>query len=374
MKRVIPLVLSLALLVVGIIYLTRTEKEESGKVRELYATVEPLERERTALQEELDNLNGSYGLKMRDYGTVEILFPELNTQIISQAYPIMRDHNVVGVLGFSPSQMPGSYNQLSLEDTKRLISEGWGSCFIYENPWGDFVGWYNYICNYLKSYGLPIPTSIYFKNNDYDPALTEALIACGISTVVQNASNGRTDTVSDPAGPIWYTGAMPWNYTGFSTDVELLGRTNGSNLCFVLRFTSAWDPELKAWNDNGTGEQEKEAFQATLDSWKSMIYAESPLDEMEKLGVSSYFGDESDEAMAEARRQLYYDSLSAEQQLLLPRFRLVTLDEARSCHLEAAQADSDMARELEEKQTELETRLAELDEKIRSTYDEFNAG
>lgn len=371
MKHFISLVLALALLAAGVYYVKTTEKKESAKVRALYAAVEPLERERTTLQKELSDLKGSYGLKMRDYGTIEILFPVMDKQIISQTYPIMRDSEVVGILGFSLDELPGDSGKLELADAQRLLSEGWGFCLVYDQHWHNFRSWYDSISHDLKKKKLPVPTSIYFPGSTYQEDYAEEFAACGITTVVLDAEDGRSNTVTDPTGELWYTGAMPWNYTGFSTDVELIGRTNGSNLCFILNFAGEWEPKTTRAAGDGSGQRQKEDFLQIFSSWASMIYAESPLDELEKLSADKALIQTNSE-MSEAVQELYYDSLTPEQQLLLPRFRIVTLEEARSCHSEALAHNEAMQRELEQTQRSLETRLAELDEEIRRIYDEFS--
>ena len=68
----------------GGFYLIRTEHAEDERMRNLSEAVEPLEREREALQTELAGLDTEYALKMRDYSTVEILFTQLDYQIISE--------------------------------------------------------------------------------------------------------------------------------------------------------------------------------------------------------------------------------------------------------------------------------------------------
>lgn len=368
-RRFLLLAVALAVLFAGVRYLKTTERKENARVRALYASVEPLERERTSLQKELRELDGNYGLKMRDYGTIEILFPVLDERIMSQAYPVMRDNEVVGVLCLSANELPDSREKLSLADTKRLLNDGWGTCLIYDNDGHSFSSWYSRVARYLGKKELPVPTSIYFPEGSYDDALVGELKSCGITTVIRDVVSGRTDTVSDPTRAIWYTGAMPWNYTGFSTDVELLGRTNGANLCFILRFAGDW--ESASNRADPAGQRQKEEFVQILSEWSPMIYAESPLDELEKLDIDRQLI-QSNSEMSEAVQELYYNSLTPEQLLLLPRFRVVTLETARSSHKEAVEHNQAMERELAQKQQELEERLAELDQQIRSKYDEFS--
>ena len=368
MKRIIALVLSLLVLAAAVVYLLKAEKEESGKVSSLYAQVEPLERERQALQEELNTLEASYALKTRDYGTVEILFPKMDPQVYSEAYPIMRDQGVVGVLGFSNTSLPNQYSTMKLEEVNRLLSEGWGLCYVYETSWQGLEAWLKNMNAYITSYKLPAPEAIYFKNTAYDRETMEAVLKeAGIRTVILDASSGRYGTVTDATADPWYTGAMPWNYTGFATDVELLGRTDGANVCYVLTFSENWDPSLNPYGQRDKESEEKAAFKEILESWKTMIYEESPLDELDKI-EPIYLGNNSDEAM----QQYYYNSLTTDQQLLLPRFRVANMEDARAFHVEAAEGNKQIQNELDQKKADLQGQIDDLSERIRALYDDFN--
>ena len=85
---------------------------------------------------------------------------------------------------------------------------------------------------------------------------------------------------------------MPWKYTGFSTDVELLSHTDGANLCFIVDLGNPYIWPYVPWSDQDSladsqGDEvdlsDKATFQKILAGWKNMIYIESPLDEMEKI-------------------------------------------------------------------------------------------
>ena len=82
-KKAFGLLLVLIILAVGGVYLLMVEREDDKRMNDLYTEVEPLEREREALLQEKNNLDTEYATKLRDYGTVEVMFEHLDAQIIS---------------------------------------------------------------------------------------------------------------------------------------------------------------------------------------------------------------------------------------------------------------------------------------------------
>ena len=376
MKRVILLLLAIAVLAGGIFYLRKAEQEDSRKVRTLYAQVEPLERKRQELQQELDKLETSYALKTRDYGTMELFFPTPLKDIYTTVYPILREKDLVGVVGISTQNPLDSYFTMKKEDLQRLVSEGWGICAVYDaNTYLDFKSWFEYFLAWYEAYGLPKPTSVYFSNNEYRTSMDEQIQQCGIETVIVNATDGRSNTVTDATGAIWLTGAMPWKYTGFSTDVELLSHTDGANLCFIVDLGNPYIWPYVPWSDQDSladsqGDEvdlsDKATFQKILAGWKNMIYIESPLDEMEKISPE-YPGNSS-----EVMQELYLESLTTEQQLMLPRFRITTFEGAKQYHVAAHLGNQQIQDEQNQRQTELQQQIDALDVQIRSLYDSFN--
>lgn len=365
-KKAIALILVLALMAAGGYYLLKTEREDDAKMRNLYAEVEPLERRREALTQELAGLDSDYALKMRDYGTVEILFPDLDAQIISDVYPIMRDRGVVGVLGFPGSMLPGYYNKLSWSDCATLVKDGWGTCFVYDSWDGNFTYWYQIVSSYFKYNRIPVPTSIYFIKNNYDSSLDEQLIACGIDTVILNGTDGRSNTVTDISSDLWITYAMPWNYTGSSADVELIGRTDSSNLVFTMTMKDIWNPQKAK---NHAESEEKASFTAVLDSWQEMLYSSTPLDELDQLGPTPYiYVDTSD---PDVLHSIYLDSLTPEEQLLLPKFQSMTLDTALDYHRAAIENKELLTREKAERASQIEKEIADLGLQIQELYSRY---
>ena len=367
-KKAIALILVLAIMAAGGYYLLKTERADDERMRSLYEEVEPLERQREALSDELRGLNTEYALKMRDYGTVEILFTELEAQIISDVWPIMRERGVVGVLGINATEMPGTYNRLRWDDVVRLLADGWGACLMFNQDVGSFTTWYSNLASYFALYDLDAPDTIYFINNNYTEEMNEELLACGVRNIILNGTDGRSNTVTDPEGELWITYAMPWNYTGASVDTELLGRTDGANLVFTMGLNEVWN---KTKNKN-VESQEAASFTAVLDSWQEMLYTDSPLDELDQVGPTPYLYVDTNDP--DVLHEIYLSTLTPEQQLLLPKFRSANVSSARNYHLQAKVNAVMLTAEKDARVAEIQEEMDTLEAQIRSVYERYGVG
>ena len=201
-RKAIALLLVLAILAAGGYYLLKTERDDSERMRNLYNEVELLDRERESLLQKRKDIESEYALKTRDYGTVEIMFKTLELQIYTDVWPVMRTREVVGVLPLSFNELPGKYNKLTPEMVKALVADGWGTCAFYENSTDGFSSWYTQFDKALSALDLAMPTTIYFPNNDYDPSMDAELLEHGFRIVILNASDGRSETVTDVRAPL----------------------------------------------------------------------------------------------------------------------------------------------------------------------------
>ena len=368
-KKVFGLLLVLIILAVGGIYLLMIEKADDDRMRSLYTEVEPLEREREALIEEKNNLDTEYATKMRDYATVEVMFEHLDPQIISDVWPLMRSRGVVGVLPISYIEVPSYYGKMTWDEIRTLLGDGWGMYFIADAATSDIGTWVTNLKHNFELNQLPAPTTIYFPNGNYEPSMDEALQKAGIRTVVTKASDGRSNTVTDFTAPLWKTGAMPFGYTGSTTDLELLGRTDGANLALTLNLDIAMDQQKKKAVIN---EAQLKSIIETLDSWKDLLYEDNPLDQMEQVGPTPniYLNTNDDEVL----HDLYLDSLTDAQKLLLPKFRSVNFENALNLHLDMAAKLNDLGFERAKQEALLDSRIKELDAQIAETYARYETG
>ena len=332
----------IAILAGGFLYVRSVEQQDKQRMRQLYVEVEPLQKQREALASERDRMEAEYALQMRDVATVELLFRELNVKVFEDVYPKMRDRGIVGVLGINSHLYPGDEYRMNLEQFSRLVKDGWGSCFIYENT-SDFESWYEGLARRLENDGLPIPRAIYFPDNTYSNEINAALIRCGIDTVIRSAVDGHSDTVTKVNGNLWYTGAMPWNYTGMNADTDQLARTDGANLVFTVSFNNLWD----AYDD--------ETFGRTLDALAALQNAKNAFEDAAQTSALQNPGQEDPSA----------------DDLRIPTLKIVTFEEARQSHQYAETNNEALERERIEREIALNKQIEALDQQIRELYEQW---
>ena len=365
--KILALILVVAVLIGGWKYMNKLEAEDAARIRNLYAQAEPLEKQKQELSAQRDALPKQYALEFRDYATAQVFFPKMDNQIYSAIYPLMRERNMVGVLGISPSTYPDNWNTLTKEQLKALLADGWGMCMVYEYAWGDWNYFFNTVESLCAAYEIPVPTAIYYPGNDYKAEDDAILKEHGIKTVVVNASDGRSSTVTDVTGDLWFTGAMPYGYTGYDIDLELLGRTDGANLTYTITLAEEWlDKDGKSKST-----KEEKAFTEFLDKVKEYVYYESPLDSMEQVAsASSIFVDTKNQ---EQMYELYLQELTPDQQALLPRIRETLFEQALDVHVKGLENSQAKKAELDAEVAKLDAQIADIDSQLDEIYAQWNA-
>ena len=102
------------------------------------------------------------------------------------------------------------------------------------------------------------------------------------------------------------------------------------------------------------------------------VYAEDLLADFEQVGPTpNIYVDTTD---PEVLHEMYLDTLTPAQQLLLPKFRSVSVDTALSLHQAQAETNVSLENEMRAKEAELDSRIAVLDQQIRNTYSDHGVG
>lgn len=345
MKRIIVLIIVLAVLAAGVYYVRSADQREQTQIATLYKEVEPLQKERTNLIAERKELVEEFRVSLRDPSTVQFLFRELGEDVFNVIYPIMRERGVTGVLGMSTKSYPSRNHMLTVEQYNRLLMDGWGSCLIFDKSYSsDVEGWLSSMKRHLEREGISLPTTIFFPDGGYDAeAMDGILLSYGVNTIVLNAEDGHSGTVTS-VGEMWITGAMPWNYTGIGSDVELLSVTDSANLCFTVSIENLWDAF------------DSKAFTALLDSWESFL--------LPSMGA--------DPIATPTPLPTVAVTLPGQEPEVEPKLLVTSFEKARSAHRTADEDRNVLVTEHEEAVAEYDRRIEELNAQIEEVYAKWN--
>lgn len=372
--RIFLLLLVAALLVGVFLYVRNTENADSQKMEELYDRVEPLQQQKDELLKQKEKLTEDLTKDSRDPSTVQFLFRELNSEIYTDAYPLMRERNVVGVLGVSGEmyQYPDGPYMITSEQFSRLLKDGWSSCYMYSHTYDlgtQITANENILSNTIFG-RLPFPTAIYFSDaSDYVPEQMDPILkAHGIDTVILDADDGRSLAVTE-VGDIWVTGARPWSYTGVSNDIEYLARTDGGNLTFTVSFNDLWD-QLDLVDEEAQGLYQREqttdsekAFTAMLNQIKGLLVYDDAI---------SQYVNQTPAPSPTPQGQKEEDNEFAWIEEIDPQLKSVNIDNARAQHGEGNEKTVLLKQEYDEQVAEIDAKIADLDRQINAIYAEWN--
>lgn len=345
MKRIILLILVVAALMVGVYYVRQADQTQQNQISSLYTEVEPLQKLRTTLIEERSKYVEDFQASLRDPSTIQILFREMDEHIFDEVYPVMRENGVTGVLGISTQEFPDRHHKLTMEQFNRLTMDGWGTCLLFDVDYSTRPeSWLNSIQHRLDRNSIDMPSAIYFPDGGYNPdTMDELLLSFGITTVVQNAEDGRSNVVTR-VGKIWRTGAMPWNYTGIGSDVERLAVTDRGNICFTISINNLWDAF------------EEKSFAELLNSWTNFLVGEPD----EQTVASTPSPSPTSSAVGQG------EELQNE-----PQLRVTTFEKARAAHRKAEAGLTKLIEEHDAGVAEYDRQIEELDNQISEVYNKW---
>ena len=373
--RIFLLLLAAALLVGVFLYVRNTEVADSEKMSELYDRVEPLQQQKDELLKQKEKLTEDLTKDSRDPSTVQFLFRELDSEIFTDAYPLMRERNISGVLGVSGDlyEYPDGSYKITSEQFSRLLKDGWSSCYMYSHTYDldTQIKTNETILTTRSLTKLPPATAIYFSEaSDYYPEQMDPILkAHGIDTVILDADDGRSLAFTE-VGDIWVTGAMPWSYTGVSNDIEYLARTDSGNLTFTVSFTDLWDQlDLVDEEALGLNQREKEtdseiAFTAMLDQIKGLLVYDDAI---------SQYVNQTPAPSPTPQVIKPEDNEFAWIEEIDPQLKSVNITDARAQHGEGNEKTVLLKQEYDAQVAEIDAEIADLDRQINAIYAEWSS-
>lgn len=265
----------------------QTQQEQAAGREEAEKLLRPLDVEWNRIQQEIDDLEEEYSLKMEGTGTAEVLFTHPDARVYEEAYPIMEEYGYTGVLAVSEQQFPGTEGNMSLEQFQELIQAGWSTCIVWSGD--DMYTWLGALALKMQETGVPGSSVMYFPFETYLKEYDEILLAHGFAAAVHHGEAGEMDTAAGEGG-IWHPAAvgLQGETPKYRLDDAVKNKAN-------IVYTVGWQQEDEMYNEK--------MFRSMLSYFKQ-YQEESGLQVMDIAGAGEY------------RQQLENDKGAIEQEYL----------------------------------------------------------
>lgn len=265
----------------------QTQQEQAAGREEAEKLLRPLDVEWNRIQQEIDDLEEEYSLKMEGTGTAEVLFTHPDARVYEEAYPIMEEYGYTGVLAVSDQQFPGTEGNMSLEQFQELIQAGWSTCIVWSGD--DMYTWLGALALKMQETGVPGSSVMYFPSETYLKEYDEILLAHGFAAAVHHGEAGEMDTAAGEGG-IWHPAAvgLQGETPKYRLDDAVKNKAN-------IVYTVGWQQEDEMYNEK--------MFRSMLSYFKQ-YQEESGLQVMDIAGAGEY------------RQQLENDKGAIEQEYL----------------------------------------------------------
>ena len=265
----------------------QTQQEQAAGREEAEKLLRPLDVEWNRIQQEIDDLEEEYSLKIEGTGTAEVLFTHPDARVYEEAYPIMEEYGYTGVLAVSEQQFPGTEGNMSLEQFQELIQAGWSTCIVWSGD--DMYTWLGALALKMQETGVPGSSVMYFPSETYLKEYDEILLAHGFAAAVHHGEAGEMDTAAGEGG-IWHPAAvgLQGETPKYRLDDAVKNKAN-------IVYTVGWQQEDEMYNEK--------MFRSMLSYFKQ-YQEESGLQVMDIAGAGEY------------RQQLENDKGAIEQEYL----------------------------------------------------------
>lgn len=219
------------------------DRQLKRRREELFAIAEPLERQVNQLVNQREALRRQLEEDCAVPATEQLLFLELDPMLFEEAFPLMLDRGIPGVLALEEGNLPGDSGRLSRTQYDRLLAEGWETCLICRDI-SDFEAWDQEMSRLLKEAGLEKPKAVYFSEKIFDPRLNETILRCGYTVAIHHGEGKLNQIAGDADKELWLCGASVWNGNQVKDSIRELIRRRGQR-CYTLRFPGRSGTETK---------------------------------------------------------------------------------------------------------------------------------
>lgn len=251
MNKKLIIIGSIILVVILGLLIWKSQKDEQREAsihKEWSEKRLPLSVKKEQLEQQLKDLEEQYQSNVDAKGTSAIVFTDLNHQVYSVCFPIMKKYEVIGTLALSKNQLPGKDGCITEKEFAELMEAGWSTCVRWDKN-SDVSKWWPNLQKELRSLGIEPGKQMYFPLDTYKEDLDAQLKEMGFNTAICERPDGESPLTSAYEEGIWHVGAM--GFMGTQPKNWLRdAAAQDANVIYLVNFT---DPDKMYEQDSFVG-------------------------------------------------------------------------------------------------------------------------
>lgn len=180
--------LILAVSLVGLSAVQRQQAtEQAQELKELNATIQQLQAEKSKLEQELHALTGQEEVKGAGQTNGIVCFTSIDRRLFTEVYPKLKARGYGGVFILGNGRLPGDYNTITVEECQELLDADWSFGISLTGDFDSAESWQTAVLEYLNQIrermGI-LPTIYCFAEGKYSADSVAFLARNGLSTVL----------------------------------------------------------------------------------------------------------------------------------------------------------------------------------------------
>lgn len=230
---------ALAAVMAGFLFLhqVRQQNEMSAYFSETGNRVFELEKEKSAILKELNEIQTEYKEKMHGNAYLRLLITEPRVEVYTDIYPLLLANDISAILVLSIDAMPGDEGYMSLSQFDELLESGWDYCIYYDRSYAAYDNWFEVIDDKLADCGLRMPKNIYISAGSYSDDISEQLMEEGITRVFHESEDYIFYEPVTDENPLWQISTVSWRKKGVESLLSSVVESGG-DLFFKIGFST----------------------------------------------------------------------------------------------------------------------------------------
>ena len=329
--RIGMIVLVLALVVGTVWFLAFRDKD--GGYSEYDAKLDKLAYKKQQLLAERDKLGSDMEKRLGNTSYMSFIFTSLDSALYTSAHPIMAEGStdLVGILGLSPTELPGLEGKITQKQYETLMYLEWGTA-LYYNGEGTLEDFITTMQTLLDEYKIDFPETIIFKNGYYRDEYDEIILEYGLENALHNGETGIPLIEDTKPSGVWHPGVVGWKAGLSATYLKRNVEAEGGYALLEVNFITSTENSACSYF-----EIEGEDANTRLDSFRKMI-------NLFKSSVNSKDIEVLTTEEVRAKREKYYSELT-----------VIEIEYA-------------------ERRKELNAQIAEIEHQMTELYHEYHKG